>query len=112
MTEEFREKLNKLELEQLEKIRQTPVGSKESLIATRDLKTLVEIDIADYEAANKAYKDEAMLKRLRWKSIMDNSQKVAGYIAYGFTTVFIVYVSNKGLFIDKSPLPFLFKPKV
>lgn len=112
MTEEFREKLNQLEMEQLEKIKETPVGSKESLFASRNLKTLVEIDIADYEAANKAYKDEVLMKRLRWKGIMDNGQKILGYVAYGATTVFVVYVSNKGWFIDKTPLSFLFKPKV
>lgn len=112
MTDEVRNKINCIVLDDLSKVQTMDVGSKERAAAIQDLKTLVEMDIADYEAGARAYKDEALVKAEKRKILIDNIVKGLGYAVYGGSTVLVLYASQKGWFIDRLPLGTVMKPKV
>ena len=104
MTEEVRNKINDITLDDLAKIEQMDIASPERAKAIDGVKTLVELNLKDAEACTKAFHEEQLVKTEAKKTRSDWGKTIIG-AALGFaSTAFVIVSGQKGWFIDKTAL--------
>lgn len=104
MTEEVRNKINYITLDDLSKIEQMDISSPERTKAIEDVKTLIELDLKDAEACTKAYKEEQVVKSENKKAVLEMVKTGFSFLGGFGGTILLIAAGQKGWFIDKTAL--------
>ena len=104
MTSEVRDKINYIMLDDLSKIQKMEITDKDRKMAIDNVKTLAELDINDYEANTKLYKEEESVKTERRKLIVEGVKTGLSFMGGFGGTLLVIVAGQKGWFIDRLAL--------
>ena len=104
MTDEIRNKIDAITLDDLNKIEQMDISSPERTKAIEGVKTLIELDLKDAEACTKAYKEEQLVKTENKKTATEFIKTGLSFIGGFGGTILLIAAGQRGWFIDKTAL--------
>ena len=106
------EKINEIQLSDLEAISAMDITDKSRGEAIKNLKTLADINLSYDEACTRAFKEESLVKTEKRKVIVEAAKSVLSFTASAIGTIIVLKAGQQGWFIDKMALGQIPKPKL